>query len=266
MIEKLNMQDEDKLIIAEQKFDSRIFVGTGKYGSIEDMLAAVQSARPSLVTVALKRFDLAHPDEDIYSALQNVEGITIMPNTSGAKNAEEAYQAAHIGRELSGSSFVKVEIHPDNYHLMPDPIETYEACQRLVADNFIVLPYIQPDPILARRLQDVGVAAVMPLGSVIGSGQGLVAQEFIKIILHQANVPVVVDAGLRSPSDAARAMELGVGAVLVNTALALAQDPGRMGEAFRLAVKAGRLAYRSGIMDQSSFARASSLTSFLGQS
>jgi thiazole synthase len=251
--------------LGDKEFSSRLLIGTGKYGSTQEMVQGVTAARPSLVTVALKRFDLQHPEEDLYSALLPFqEWLTIMPNTSGAKNSEEAYQAAHIGRELSGSPFVKIEIHPDSYHLMPDPMETFDACRRLTAEGFWVLPYIQADPLLAQRLQEIGVAAVMPLGSPIGSGQGLVAEPFIKIIIEQAKVPVIVDAGIRSPSDAARAMELGSDAVLINTALAMADNPALMGEAFARAVSAGHDAFRAGLMDRQDKAQASSLTSFLG--
>lgn len=265
MIKQMKAQNiiEDPFLISGVELSSRLFVGTGKYGSISDMKRAVKSAKPSIVTVALKRFDLDHPDEDIFTAISEFKELVIMPNTSGAKNHEEAVRAANIGRELSGSDFVKVEIHPDSFHLMPDPMETFLACQKLVKEKFIVMPYIQSDPILAKRLEEIGCAAVMPLGSVIGSGQGLVAKEFIKIIIARSTVPVIVDAGIRSPSDAALALEIGASAVLVNTALALSDDPSGMGKAFSLAVHSGRIAYKSGIMDKSNSARSSSLTEFL---
>ncbi len=266
MDNQFSLPDQDQFVIGHQKLASRLLIGTGKYGSIEDMEQTIAMAKPAIVTVALKRFDLTHPDEDIYSSLKKFSDVIIMPNTSGAKNSDEAYQAAHIGKELSGSSFVKIEIHPDNYHLLPDPVETFMVCKKLAKEGFTILPYIQADPVLAKRLAELGVAAVMPLGSAIGSGQGLVTESFIKIIIHQASVPVIVDAGIRSPSDAARAMELGSAAVLVNTALAMAAHPGHMGQAFARAVEAGRQAYCAGLMDQSEVARASSLTSFLGAS
>jgi thiazole synthase len=187
-----------------------------------------------------------------------------MPNTSGARNAEEAVRASLMAREASGSPFIKLEIHPNPYHLMPDPIETFKAAEQLVKKDFIVLPYINADPVLARRLEEAGCAAVMPLGAAIGSGQGLATRELIQIIIAEASVPVIIDAGLRSPADAAYAMEMGADAVLVNTAIAISPDPVSMAGAFRLAVQGGRKAFRAGIMERRDRAEPSSpLTRFL---
>ena len=203
------------------------------------------------MTVALKRFDFNHPEEDIYTGLKSISDLIIMPNTSGAKTSDEAYKLAHIGRELSGSKFVKIEIHPDISHLLPDPIETFNACKKLVKEDFFVMPYIHSDPVLAKRLEEIGCAAVMPLGAPIGSAKGLLSKIFIELIIMKSNIPVIIDAGLRSPADAAYAMESGADAILVNTAIALSDDPVSMGKAFNLAIQAGRMAYLSGIVPES---------------
>ena len=229
------------------------------------MLDAIRASGTQLVTVALRRFSREQAEDDLLGPLREMAGITLMPNTSGAATAREAVRAAHISRELSGSPFVKVEIHPNPHHLMPDPIETYEACRILAGEGFLVMPYIPADPVLARRLEDVGCTSVMPLGSAIGSGQGLSTAGMLKLIIRDSSIPVIVDAGLRSPSEACAAMEMGCHAVLVNSAVAVANDPMAMASAFAEAVQAGRRAWHAGIMPRSGSAVATSpLTSFLG--
>lgn len=255
----------DSLRLGDQTFSSRLILGTGKYSSASVMLDAIKASGANLVTVALRRFNREHAQDDLLGPLSALGGVTLMPNTSGASTASEAVRAAHIARELSGSRFVKVEIHPNPQHLMPDPIETYEASRILVKDGFLVMPYISADPVLAKRLEDVGCASVMPLGSAIGSGQGLGTADMLDIIVRESGIPVIVDAGLRSPSEAAAAMEMGCAAVLVNSAVAAAGNPAEMAAAFAAAVQAGRRAFHAGLMPQSRFAVATSpLTSFLG--
>jgi len=255
---------EDRLKLGEREFDSRLIVGTGKFSDVATMVAAVRASGAGLVTVALRRFHRSAGD-DLYGPLAAIPNLTLVPNTSGARTAEEAVRAALLGRELSGSPFVKVEIHPNPHHLLPDPIETYEACRRLVKEGFAVLPYIPADPVLAKRLEDIGCAAVMPLGSAIGSGRGLQTADMIGLMVRDSNVPVIVDAGLRSPSEAAAAMEMGCAAVLVNSAIAAAGNPPAMAEAFAAAVRAGRAARLAGLMDRRDAASPTSpLTSFLG--
>ena len=257
------MKNETKLILGGQEFESRLLVGTGKFSSVEVMLSAIKASGAQLVTVALRRFNRERPSDDLLSPLMKL-GLTLVPNTSGARNAAEAVRAAMLGRELSGSRFVKVEIHPNPHHLMPDPLETYDACKQLVKEGFIVLPYMPADPVLAKRLEDVGCASVMPLGSAIGSGHGLSTAEMVKLIIADSGIPVIVDAGIRAPSEAAAAMEMGCGAVLVNSAIAAAGDPAAMASAFAMAVKAGSAAWQAGLMAQSGHAVATSpLTSFL---
>ena len=223
----------DALVIGKRSFGSRLVLGTGKFGSVPSMLGSVRASGTELVTVALKRFNPRHPQDDLYSPLVKT-GVALMPNTSGARDAEEAVRACLLAREASGSDLVKLEIHPNPYHLMPDPIETLAAAERLVKEGFTVLPYINADPVLAKRLEETGCAAVMPLGAAIGSGQGLATRELLGIIVEEARVPVIIDAGLRSPADAAAAMEMGADAVLVNTAIAVSPDPAGMADAFRL--------------------------------
>ena len=257
---------KDGLQIGSFKLDSRLFLGTGKFADSATMIDAVKASGSQLVTVALRRFNKAQAEDDLYGPLSALEGVHLMPNTSGALNAREAIQAALIGRELSGSPLVKLEIHPNPHHLLPDPIETFEAAKELVRQDFLVLPYIPADPVLAKRLEEIGCAAVMPLGAAIGTGKGLTTLEMVKLIVRDASVPVVVDAGLRSPSEAARAMELGCGAVLVNSAVAAADAPSAMAAAFKKGVEAGREAFRAGLMPSSEVAVASSpITSFLGE-
>ncbi|EIT7028501.1 thiazole synthase [Vibrio vulnificus] len=251
------------LKIADKQFHSRLFTGTGKFANSQLMSQAIKQSGSQLATMALKRVDINDQQDDILSPLLSA-GVNLLPNTSGAKNAKDAIFAAHLAREALGTNWLKLEIHPDPKYLMPDPIETLAAAEQLVKDGFVVLPYCHADPVLCKRLEEVGCAAVMPLGAPIGSNKGLVSQDFLQIIIDQASVPVVVDAGIGAPSHAAYAMELGADAVLVNTAIAAARDPIAMAIAFKLAVEAGRLAYESGLAGKVSHAVASSpLTSFL---
>ncbi|MBV9464226.1 MAG: thiazole synthase [Verrucomicrobiae bacterium] len=254
------------LQIAGRTFRSRLFVGTGKFSSNPLMREALKACGTELVTVALRRVDLTKPEEDLLAFLEP-ERYQIVPNTSGAMNAEEAVRLARLAATSGLPKWVKLEIHPDPRYLLPDPIETLKAAEVLVKDGFTVLPYINADPVLAKRLQDVGVAAVMPLGAPIGSNRGVETRAQIEIILEQASVPVVVDAGLGAPSHAALAMELGADAVLVNTAIAIATDPSRMARAFQQAVEAGREAYEIGLAPASRSASPTSpLTAFLQES
>ncbi|MGF1742529.1 thiazole synthase [Vibrio profundum] len=252
------------LCINDFQFSSRLFTGTGKFSNSEVMSAAITASGSQMATMALKRVDLeAQHSDDILSPLVE-NSIKLLPNTSGAKNAQDAIYAAHLTREALGTNWVKLEIHPDPRYLMPDPIETLLAAEQLAKEGFTVLPYCHADPVLAKRLEEVGCAAVMPLGSPIGSNKGLASREFLKIIIEQANVPVIVDAGIGAPSHAAQAMEMGADAVLVNTAIAAASDPTKMALAFKYAVEAGRMAYEAGLAGQVSLASASSpLTAFL---
>ncbi len=253
----------DPLVIAGRAFGSRLLLGTGKFSSPQTMAAAVAASGAEIVTVALRRVDLTRPEEDILSHLDR-EKILLLPNTSGARDAEEAVRLARLARAAGISDWVKLEVTPDPRHLLPDPVETLRAAEILVKEGFTVLPYIGADPVLASRLQEVGTATVMPLGSPIGSNRGLRTRDSVAIIIEQARVPVVVDAGLGAPSHAAEAMELGADAVLVNTAVAIARDPVAMARAFRLGVEAGREAFRAGTAPPSDEARASSpLTGFL---
>lgn len=232
------------LRIADKTFSSRLFVGTGKFSNPHVMRAALQASGTQLVTVALKRIDMQDKDDNILPYL-DWEGIHLLPNTSGVRTAEEAVFAAELAREALETDWVKLEIHPDPKYLMPDPIETLKATEILSKRGFVVLPYIHADPVLCKRLEQAGAAAVMPLGAPIGSNLGLETRIFLEIIIEQSQVPVVVDAGIGTPSDAAWAMEMGADAVLVNTAIAAAQDPIQMAKAFRLAVEAGRLGYEA---------------------
>ncbi len=253
-----------ELTIGGHRFGSRLFVGTGKFQSNGLMEAAIKSSGTEMVTVAMKRVDMLNPDADNMLHHVLADGIRLLPNTSGVRNAKEAVLAANLAREAFGTDFIKLEIHPDPKYLFPDPVETLKATEELVKQGFVVLPYIQADPVLCKRLEDVGTAAVMPLAAPIGTNKGLVTREMLSIIIEESNVPVVVDAGLGAPSHAADAMEMGADAVLVNTAIAVAGDPVAMADAFRLAVIAGRQAYEAGLGGVSRGAQASSpLTSFL---
>lgn len=256
----------EPLIIAGRTFQSRLFVGTGKFSSNELMRDALRACGTELVTVALKRADLSgrsDPFADILNYLES-DRYLVLPNTAGAMNAEEAVRIARLAAAAGLPQWVKLEIHPDPNYLLPDPIETLKAAEILVKEGFVVLPYINADPVLARRLQDVGVATVMPLGAPIGSNRGIETRAQIEIIIEQAQVPVVIDAGIGQPSHAAAAMEMGADAVLVNTAIAIAADPAIAAQAFAAAVIAGRLARETGVGSQSNQAVATSpLTAFL---
>jgi thiazole synthase len=239
---------DDTLTIAGRSFDSRLILGTGKYETFELMRAAVEASAAEMVTVAVRRIDFDEPGEDITSFLP--EGILLLPNTSGCETAEEAVRMAKLARAGGLPDWIKLEVIPDPRYLLPDPVETLKAAEALVADGFTVLPYMLPDPVLAKRLEEAGCATVMPLAAPIGTGRGLKLRDSIRIMIEQADVPVVVDAGLGAPSHAAEAMELGADAVLVNTAIARADDTAAMARAFRLAVEAGRAARLAGIMDE----------------
>lgn len=251
------------LKIADKEFQSRLFVGTGKYASSELMIDSIRATGSELVTLALKRVGVEGGADNIAKPIMSLN-TNVLPNTSGAKNAKDAVFASQLAREAFDTNWIKLEIHPDPKYLMPDPIETLKAAEQLVQLGFVVMPYCHADPVLCKRLEEVGCSAVMPLGSPIGSNKGIVSNEFLKIIIEQAAVPVVVDAGIGSPSHAAYAMELGADAVLLNTAIATARKPVEMGIAFRKAVESGRLAYESGLANTSNVSHASSpLTSFL---
>ncbi len=255
---------QDTLTIGGREFSSRLFVGTGKFSSPEVMLEAVLASRSQMITVAMKRVNMLNEATDDMLTHINREHVQLLPNTSGVRDAAEAVLAAQMSREIFGTSFIKLEIHPDPKYLLPDPVETLKATELLAADGFTVLPYVQADPVLCKRLEEAGAAAVMPLGAPIGTNKGLLTRDFLAIIIEQSRVPVIVDAGIGVPSHAARAMEMGAAAVLVNTAIAVASDPVAMARAFDMAVQAGRMAYLAGPGAVSTSASASSpLTSFL---
>jgi thiazole synthase len=250
------------LIIAGRQLKSRLFVGTGKYPSPQSLSDSLDASGCELVTVALRRVNFSEPDPTL-SAI-DFSRYLVVPNTSGAKNADEAVRLARLSRAASGLTWIKLEVTPDPIYLLPDPCDTLRAAEMLVKEGFTVLPYMHADPTLAKRLEEAGCAAVMPLGSPIGSARGIKTEEFIKIIIEQATVPVVVDAGLGLPSHAAQAIEMGADAVLVNTAIAVAQDPVTMSRAFRLAVESAELGLDAGPIEQQERASASSpLTGFL---
>lgn len=256
---------KDILNIGGREFTSRLFVGTGKFSSNRVMLDAIIASGSEMITVAMKRIDMDHSEDDDMLQHINRDKVQFLPNTSGVRNAEEAILAAHLSRDCFGTDFLKLEIHPDPKYLLPDPIETLKATEVLAKEGFKVLPYIQADPVLCKRLEDAGTAAVMPLGAPIGTNKGLKTRDLLEIIIAESRVPVVIDAGLGAPSHAADALEMGADAVLVNTAIAVAGDPVEMAVAFRLAVEAGRKAYLAGLGTVvSGHAIASSpLTSFL---
>ncbi len=254
------------LVIAGRTFRSRLLLGTGKFSSNEEMAAALDASGCEIVTVALRRADLSGKKDPFANILDFIDPqkYLLLPNTSGAMNADEAVRLARLAAAAGLPKWVKLEIHPDPRFLLPDPIETLAAAEILVREGFVVLPYINADPVLAKRLQDVGTATVMPLGSPIGSNRGIETRAQIEIIIEQATVPVVVDAGIGAPSQAAEALEMGADAVLVNTAIAVASDPSRMAAAFAKAVEAGREAYEIGLAERLSTASATSpLTGFL---
>lgn len=251
------------LHIANRSFESRLFMGTGKFGNLDEMSAAVRASGSQLVTVALKRIDPLAEQDELTAAL-DLTKIDLLPNTSGARTAAEAVLAAQLAREALETNWVKLEIHPDPRYLLPDPIETLRATEELAKLGFVVMPYIHADPVLCKRLENAGTAVVMPLGAPIGSNKGLRTQDFLEIIIEESNVPVIVDAGIGAPSDAAKAMEIGADAVLVNTAIAISNNPVQMAAAFKQAVSAGREVYEAGLGPITSRAVSSSpLTSFL---
>ncbi|MCH5237707.1 MAG: thiazole synthase [Muribaculaceae bacterium] len=254
----------NKLKIGPREFSSRLFIGTGKFPSPEIMLKSILASGSEMITVAMKRVNLMNEATDEMLTHINRDHIQLLPNTSGVRNAKEAVLAAQMSREIFNTEFIKLEIHPDPKYLMPDPIETLKATEQLAADGFVVLPYIQADPVLCKLLEEAGAAAVMPLGAPIGTNRGLVTRDLLEIIIEQSTLPVVIDAGLGAPSHAAEAMEMGADAVLVNTAIAVAGNPVEMAEAFKLAVDAGRRAYIAGLGSKSKQAVATSpLTAFL---
>lgn len=232
--------ENNELIIGGRRFNSRLFVGTGKFASSDVMHRAIEASGTQMVTVAMKRVNMASDATDDMLGAIDRERIQLLPNTSGVRDAREAVVAARLSREVFGTPFIKLEIHPDPKYLMPDPMETLAATEILSKEGFVVLPYVQADPVLCKRLEEVGAAAVMPLGAPIGTNKGLLSRDFLEIIIEQASIPVIVDAGLGLPSHAAAAMEMGADAVLVNTAIAVAGDPVVMAKAFAAAVDAGR--------------------------
>lgn len=252
------------LNIAGKHFTSRLFCGTGKFACDTTMQAALRASATELVTLAVKRHSLSAEAPDHTLTILRSLNVSLLPNTSGARTADEAIFAARLAREVLHTHWVKLEIHPNAHHLLPDPIETLIAAEQLVKDGFVVLPYCPADPILCKRLEDVGCAAVMPLGAPIGSNQGLQTAGFLSLIISDASVPVIIDAGIGRPSHALAAMELGADAVLVNTAIATASQPARMATAFRDAVRAGEVAYKAGCPHATDSAQATSpLTGFL---
>jgi thiazole synthase len=254
---------KNQLIIGGREFTSRLFLGTGKFSSNTLMQEAIAASGTEMVTMAMKRIEMSNPEDEMLAHIKK-DNIQLLPNTSGVRNAKEAVFAAQMARECFGTNFIKLEIHPDPKYLLPDAAETLKATEELVKLGFVVLPYIPADPVLCKRLEDVGSAAVMPLGAPIGSNKGLLTRDFLQIIIEQSNVPVIVDAGIGAPSHAAEAMEMGADAVLVNTAIAIAHNPVMMAEAFKQAVMAGHSAYIAGLGSQTQHATASSpLTSFL---
>ena len=254
----------DSLNIGGREFNSRLFVGTGKFSSNKLMLEAILASGSEMITVAIKRIDMDNERGDDMLRHINRDKVQFLPNTSGVRNAKEAVLAAKLSRDIFHTDFIKLEIHPDPKYLLPDPIETLAATELLAKEGFKVLPYIQADPVLCKRLEEAGTSAVMPLGAPIGTNKGLKTRDLLEIIIAESRVPVVIDAGLGAPSHAADAMEMGADAVLVNTAIAVADDPVEMASAFRLAVEAGRKARLAGLGRQYSSAQATSpLTSFL---
>ena len=241
---------DDSLVIAGREFTSRLMVGTGRHRSMEEMVESIVASEAEIITVAIRRLDLDNPSEKNILDYFDWDRYTILPNTAGCKTAEEAIFTAKLAREVTGSNWIKLEVIPYPEYLLPDPVGTYEAAVQLLEDGFVVLPYIHADPVLARMLEDIGCATVMPLGSPIGSGQGILTIDEVRLIIEQSDVPVVVDAGLAVPSEASASLEAGADAVLVNTAIAQAKDPELMGEAFKLGVEAGRKAYVAGRIER----------------
>jgi thiazole synthase len=250
--------DDRPLVIAGRTFRSRLILGTGKYRTMDEMIAAFDAADVDMVTVALRRLDLDDPTKKTILDYVDWNRYAILPNTAGCQSAQEAIRVAHLARAMGLSDWIKLEVIPDPKYLLPDPIGTLDAARQLVQEGFTVLPYINADPILAKRLEEVGTATVMPLASPIGSGQGMISFEQVRIIVENARVPVVVDAGIGAPSDAALAMEIGADACLVNTAVALAENPAAMAKAMALGIEAGRTAYVAGRIPKKAYASASS--------
>lgn len=256
--------DKDILKIGGREFHSRLFVGTGKFPDSNVMLEAIKASGSEMITVAMKRVNMDNEASDDMLTHINRDHVQLLPNTSGVRTAAEAVFAAKMSREIFETNFIKLEIHPDPRYLLPDPVETLKATEELAKDGFVVLPYIQADPVLCKLLEEAGTAAVMPLGAPIGTNKGLTTRTMLEIIIEQTNVPVVIDAGLGLPSHAADAMEMGADAVLVNTAIAVAGDPVKMAVAFKKAVEAGRDAFLSSPAGKIDLAAASSpLTSFI---
>lgn len=253
----------NKLIIAGKEFRSRLFLGTGKFSSNEIMSESIEVSGTEMVTIAMKRLDMGNKEDDMLMHVKKPH-IQLLPNTSGVRNAKEAIFAAQLSREAFETNWLKLEIHPDPRYLLPDPVETLKATEELAKMGFVILPYIQADPVLCKRLEEAGAATVMPLGAPIGTNKGLRTRDLLEIIIEQSNVPVVIDAGIGAPSHAAEAMELGADAVLVNTAIAIAGNPVGMAKAFKLGVESGRMAFEAQLATQLNVAEASSpLTSFL---
>ncbi len=250
--------NDDALTIAGKTFQSRLLLGTGKYPSPEITVAALDASGTEIVTVAIRRLDLDNPNARTELDFIDWQRYTVLPNTAGCRTVEEALMTARLGRSVTGSTWVKLEVIPDPKYLMPDPIGTLRAAEQLLSEGFVVLPYIHADPVLAKHLEEAGCATVMPLGSAIGSGQGILTLDEIRIIIENAHVPVVVDAGIGAPSDAALALESGADAVLINTAVAKAHDPVLMAAAMRKGVQAGREAYLAGRIERKLYAAASS--------
>lgn len=257
------MINNDIFKLGGKEFKSRLLVGTGKYGSNADLPKVIENSQTEIITMAVRRVDLDNKEEDVIGYIP--KDITLLPNTSGARNAEEAIRIARMAKAMGCGNWVKIEVISDAKYLIPDNLETLKATEVLVKEGFIVLPYMSPDLMMGKRMVDVGAAAVMPLGSPIGSNRGIRTKELIEIMIDGINAPIIVDAGIGAPSDAALAMEMGVAAVLVNTAIASSKNPIEMSKAFRLAVESGRIAYLSGLGVQQNTAVASSpLTGFLG--
>ncbi len=249
---------DDALVIDGKRFTSRLMVGTGRHRTMQEMVESIEASGAQIVTVAIRRLDLDNPAEKSILDFFDWDKYTILPNTAGCKTAEEAVFTAHLAREVTGSSWIKVEVIPNPKYLLPDPVGTFEACRQLVDEGYCVLPYIHADPVLAMKLEEIGCATVMPLGSAIGSGQGIQTLDEIRIIVAEASVPVVVDAGLGVPSEASQSLEVGADAVLVNSAIAQARDPALMADAFRQGVEAGRKAYLAGRIVRKDLGTASS--------
>lgn len=257
------MIENDIFKIGGKELNSRLFIGTGKYGRNADLPKVIESCETEVVTMAVRRVDLANKEEDVLGYIP--KNITLLPNTSGARNVDEAIRIARIAKAMGCGNWIKIEVISDAKYLMPDNLETLKATEILVKEGFVVLPYMSPDLMMAKRMIDVGAAAVMPLGSAIGSNRGIRTKELIEIMIDEIEAPIIVDAGIGTPSDATIAMEMGAAAVLVNTAIASSKDPIQMAKAFKLATISGRLAYLSGVGAKQEIAVASSpLTGFLG--